>query len=69
MALQRAGVGTTGDILDVIAGWEVSEPERAAAARAAIAEVEEQALRDMKARHGIWGGGVIATCYLLPAVI
>ncbi|KAF8055985.1 haloacid dehalogenase-like hydrolase domain-containing protein [Scenedesmus sp. PABB004] len=47
---QRVGVGPTGDILDVIASWP---PEEQAAAHAAIAEIEEQALRDMQAMPGL----------------
>jgi hypothetical protein len=43
--MQRAGVGPTGDILDIIASWPA---DKQAAAHAAIAEVEEQALADMQ---------------------
>ena len=45
---RRVGV-TEGDILHVIAGWS---PQRQAAAFAAIAEVEEQALKDMRVMPG-----------------
>lgn len=42
---QRAGVGPTGDILDIISGWAPEEQQRA---HQAIQEVEDQALRDMQ---------------------
>jgi len=42
---QRAGVGPTGEILDIISSWT---PEKKQEALEAIAEVEEQALQDMQ---------------------
>eukprot|EP00882_Tetradesmus_deserticola_P002314 GHRQ01002471.1.p1 GENE.GHRQ01002471.1~~GHRQ01002471.1.p1 ORF type:complete len:278 (+),score=83.36 GHRQ01002471.1:246-1079(+) len=47
---QRAGVGPTGDILDIISSWPPEEQQRA---HQAIQEVEEQALRDMQAMPGL----------------
>lgn len=47
---QRVGVGPTGDILDIISSWP---PEEQARAHAAIAEIEDQALLDMKVGIGI----------------
>ncbi|KAF6250701.1 HAD-like domain-containing protein [Scenedesmus sp. NREL 46B-D3] len=47
---QRAGVGPTGDILDIISGWAPEEQQRA---HQAIQEVEDQALRDMQAMPGL----------------
>lgn len=43
-------MGTTGDILDVISSWP--EPERRARAYAAIAEIEDEALANMKLMPG-----------------
>jgi len=49
------GVGPTGDILDIISSWPPEEQQRA---HAAIEEIEEQALQDMKVNEGWRGGGV-----------
>ena len=45
---RRVGI-TEGDILDVLNGWD---PDRRAAAFATIAEMEEQALKDMRVMPG-----------------
>lgn len=51
---RRVGVGPTGDILEVIAGWPAAEQERA---RRVLAEIEREALERMRLM-----GGVVELC-------